>query len=95
VWVMCDPADIRALSMIRSPFSERPTVYLYDNYPGGVGFSEKIFNQYREIFSAARDLVTSCGCEVGCPSCVGPPLEVGESGKSGALSLLGWSLEGR
>ncbi len=94
VWVMCDPADIRALSMIRSPFSERPTVYLYDNYPGGVGFSEKIFNQYREIFSAARDSVSSCGCEAGCPSCVGPPLEVGESGKSGALSLLGWSLDG-
>ena len=95
VWVMCDPADIRALSMIRSPFSERPTVYLYDNYPGGVGFSERIFNQYREIFSAARDSVTSCGCEAGCPSCVGPPLEVGESGKSIALGLVNWSLAER
>jgi DEAD/DEAH box helicase domain-containing protein len=94
VWVMCDPADIRGLSMIRSPFSDRPTVYLYDNYPGGVGFSERIFNQYREIFSSARDYVSSCECEAGCPSCVGPPLEVGESGKPGALSLLGWSLQG-
>jgi DEAD/DEAH box helicase domain-containing protein len=92
LWVMCDPADIRALSMIRSPFSDRPTVYLYDNYPGGVGFSEKIFNQHEEIFASALELVTSCGCESGCPSCVGPPLEVGECGKSGALSLLRWSL---
>lgn len=95
VWVMCDPADIRALSMIRSPFSDRPTVYLYDNYPGGVGFSEKICNQHREILASARDLVTSCGCESGCPSCVGPPLEVGESGKSVALGLLNWSLAER
>jgi DEAD/DEAH box helicase domain-containing protein len=92
LWVMCDPRDIRTFPQVKSPFSDRPTVYVYDNYPGGVGFSQKLFFLSKEMWQACRDMIRSCGCEDGCPSCVGPQLEVGERGKVGALKLTQWLL---
>lgn len=65
-----------ALAQLQS-FS--PTVYLYDNFPGGVGLSEPLFNRQGELLSHAISLVSSCGCAAGCPSCVGPILEQGLS----------------
>ncbi|MGB8657882.1 MAG: DEAD/DEAH box helicase [Candidatus Zixiibacteriota bacterium] len=88
LWVMCDPKDIRSFPEVKSPFSDRPTVYVYDNYPGGVGFSKKLFDQSEEIWKACEEMIRSCGCTDGCPSCVGPQMEVGERGKQGALKLL-------
>ncbi len=56
--------------------SERftPTVYLYDNYPGGVGLSAPLFRAQRELLHEARELVGACACRAGCPACVGPVL---------------------
>ncbi len=89
VYLMCDPADIRALSMIRSPFSQQPTIYLYDTYPGGIGLSFKLFNDPRPTLEAALDLVQRCECESGCPSCVGPAMGVGLAAKNHAMKILG------
>lgn len=86
--VMCDPTDIRAIGMLRAPFSERPAVYLYETYPGGVGFSEKLYTHHGRILQAALELIGQCPCKDGCPSCVGPGLEIGEMGKSGAVRLI-------
>jgi DEAD/DEAH box helicase domain-containing protein len=88
LWVMTDPRDLRTIPMLRSPFSSRPTVYIYEHTPGGVGYSRKIFNLHDELLKAARGLIQSCGCASGCPSCVGPVLEVGEKGKESALQIL-------
>lgn len=52
----------------------RPAVFLYDNYPGGVGLSAPLFDRRHTVLRDARDLVTACGCEAGCPACVGPIL---------------------
>ena len=87
VQVLCDPTDIRAQAMVRAPFSDRPTIYLYEVYPGGVGFSEKLYTHHSRLLEAAISLLTSCECKEGCPSCVGPALEVGAHGKPGALQL--------
>ena len=87
VQVLCDPTDIRAKAMVRAPFSDRPTIYLYEVYPGGVGFSEKLYTHHSRLLEAAISLLTSCECKEGCPSCVGPALEVGAHGKPGALQL--------
>lgn len=92
LWVMCDPRDIRAFPQVKSPFSDRPTLYIYDNYPGGVGFSQKLFHLSGEMWRACRDMIRSCGCADGCPSCVGPQMEVGEGGKAGASRLIDWLL---
>lgn len=72
VYLMCDPGDIKVVYQVRSTFTKRPTVYIYDNYPGGVGFSEKLFELHNELYSTARDMISRCPCESGCPSCVGP-----------------------
>jgi DEAD/DEAH box helicase domain-containing protein len=90
LWVMCDPRDIRTFPQIKSPFSDLPTIYVYDNYPGGVGFSEKLFHLSPELWKACGEMIQACGCDGGCPSCVGPKLEVGEKGKEGALKLIRW-----
>jgi len=87
VQVLCDLTDIRASAMVRAPFSDKPTIYLYETYPGGVGFSEKLFTHHVRLLDAAISLLTGCSCKEGCPSCVGPALEVGSHGKPGALKL--------
>ncbi|MBI2434237.1 MAG: DEAD/DEAH box helicase [Candidatus Hydrogenedentes bacterium] len=87
VQVLCDPHDIRAQAMLRAPVSEKPTIFLYESYPGGVGFSEKLFSHHHRMIDASISLLTGCSCKEGCPSCVGPALEVGEYGKRGALKL--------
>jgi DEAD/DEAH box helicase domain-containing protein len=87
VQVLCDVMDIRAHAMLRAPFSDRPTVYLYEIYPGGVGFSNKLYTHHNRLLDAAISLLKQCACKEGCPSCVGPALEIGQHGKNGALKL--------
>jgi DEAD/DEAH box helicase domain-containing protein len=87
-YVMADPADLRTIPMIRATFSKRPTIYIYDAYPGGVGFSRKLFYVHEDLLSAAKNLIMECACTAGCPSCVGPAEETGEKGKISALKLL-------
>jgi len=92
LWVMCDTRDLRSISQVRAPFTERPTVYIYENIPGGVGLAEKIFAEADKLFEAGLEHVRKCPCVSGCPSCVGPPLEVGEHGKEGVVKLLEYML---
>ena len=93
VQVLCDPTDIRQTAQLRSPFTEQPTIYLYESYPGGVGLSEKLFTHHEPLLKAAISLLAQCSCTEGCPSCVGPALEVGAHGKQGALTLAKLALE--
>lgn len=88
VFLMCDPRDIRPVVQVRAPFTEQPTVYLYDVYPGGTGLADKLYTADNEIMRAALDVVSRCPCAHGCPACVGPPAEVGESTKALAKTLL-------
>jgi len=70
-----------------------PTVYLYDNYPGGMGQSEPLWKRQRELVVRARELVERCDCRAGCPACVGPVLAAQEdeetTPKALALRMLG------
>jgi DEAD/DEAH box helicase domain-containing protein len=47
-------------------------LFLFDVQPGGVGLSEHIFHRAGHLLGQARDLITGCSCENGCPACVGP-----------------------
>lgn len=89
VFIMADPADLHATAMLRSPFTGKPTLYIYDAFPGGVGYAPRIFEQFEEICQAARRHLTKCPCEKGCPSCVGPAVESGSTARKGAAWLLG------
>ncbi|MCE7032299.1 DEAD/DEAH box helicase [Lysobacter sp. GX 14042] len=55
-----------------------PTVYLYDNFPGGVGLSEPLWTRQAELLRLAVELVGRCDCKAGCPACVGPVLAADE-----------------
>jgi len=69
-----------------------PTLFLYDNYPGGIGLSAPLHENRDRVVADARQLVQACDCRHGCPSCIGPILasdEVrGHSPKEAALKVL-------
>jgi DEAD/DEAH box helicase domain-containing protein len=56
-----------------------PTLFLYDNYPGGVGLSLPLFERREELRGGAIGLIEACACKAGCPACVGPILAGDES----------------
>ena len=73
--VMCDPRDLGvSITEDLAGKTFEPNLFLYDNYPGGIGQSAALFKLTRTMLEGAERLLGSCGCEVGCPSCVGPIL---------------------
>jgi DEAD/DEAH box helicase domain-containing protein len=69
------------------PFS-RPRIFVYDNYPGGIGFSAPLYEMHDELLTSTRRLIADCPCEIGCPSCVGPVGSIGPLAKTAALRIL-------
>jgi DEAD/DEAH box helicase domain-containing protein len=65
-----------------------PNLYIYDAYPGGVGFSEPLYRDYKTLLERTRELIGACPCENGCPSCVGPAGGRSEKTKDVALAIL-------
>jgi len=86
--LMCDPRDLGVLAQVQAPFTGRPTLYLYDAVPGGVGLTERLFTLVDQLVRACREAVDSCPCVDGCPACVGPAIEVGARGKATVSELL-------
>jgi DEAD/DEAH box helicase domain-containing protein len=65
-----------------------PRVFIYDNYPGGIGFSEPLYRMHPALIAATRRLIADCDCESGCPGCVGPVGNTGSLAKAAALRIL-------
>jgi DEAD/DEAH box helicase domain-containing protein len=65
-----------------------PNLYLFDAYPGGIGFSEPLFRTHELLVHKTRELIAACGCEQGCPSCVGPAGDLAPRAKEAALAIL-------
>jgi len=68
--------------------SASPTIFLYDAYPGGIGFSEPLFGMHDMLVEKTSALIDGCPCQSGCPSCVGPEGATGPLAKAAALRLL-------
>jgi DEAD/DEAH box helicase domain-containing protein len=94
LYLMSDPRDIGVVSEVKSSLSKLPTITIYDNAPGGLGFSEGLYNLHDTLLAAAHDLVSACRCSRGCPSCIGPVVEAGENAKGSCLRLLDLLLAG-
>ena len=75
-----DPAEMKE-------FFE-PNLYLYDAYPGGIGFSEPLYRVHELLLERTRELIAACPCDNGCPSCVGPAGMKSERTKEAALAIL-------
>ncbi|WP_274609581.1 DEAD/DEAH box helicase [Priestia megaterium] len=85
--VMCDPSDLHVVPQIKAVHNEQPTIFLYDRYPGGIGLSDKVYEQMNDVLNQTNQLIVNCSCESGCPSCIGMEAQ-GECAKSDALVLL-------
>jgi DEAD/DEAH box helicase domain-containing protein len=89
--VMCDPRDLGVSiteDIAGALTAFEPNLYLYDNYPGGIGQSAALYKLAPRLLDGAAKLLAACPCEAGCPSCVGPVGEVGERGKEVAERIL-------
>ena len=47
------------------------SLFIYDKYEGGLGYSEKIYELIPEVIDHAIQMVKGCSCEDGCPACLG------------------------
>ncbi len=65
-----------------------PNLYLFDAYPGGIGFSEPLFRAHSLLIQKTRELIQACPCDAGCPSCVGPAGDLALRAKEAALAIL-------
>jgi DEAD/DEAH box helicase domain-containing protein len=87
--IMCDREDVSLLTESRSVLNDNgPAILIYDNIPGGLGLSRKLFERRIFWIDRAIEMIKDCPCESGCPACVGPVGEPGYGGKKEALELL-------
>ncbi len=87
--VMCDSQDLGVHADPQSPLGKgRPTVVVFEHIPAGLGLSKRIFDRHGELLASARDLISTCSCQTGCPSCVGPGGELGSGSKKETLAIL-------
>jgi DEAD/DEAH box helicase domain-containing protein len=70
---MCDRWDIGGLSTNVHFQTGRPTIFIYDGHPGGVGIARRGYEEFERLVGDAARLVGECPCEEGCPSCVQSP----------------------
>ncbi len=70
---MCDRWDIGGLSTNVHFQTGKPTIFIYDGHPGGVGIAERGFERFDRLVADALRLVSECPCRAGCPSCIQSP----------------------
>jgi DEAD/DEAH box helicase domain-containing protein len=73
LWAMCDRWDIGGLSTNSHADTGRPTIFVYDGHPGGVGIAERGFDRFEDWVADTARMLAACPCSDGCPSCVQSP----------------------
>jgi DEAD/DEAH box helicase domain-containing protein len=73
---------------IPDALASEPKIFIYDNYPGGIGFSRPLYDMHLLLLDRTRELIDGCPCESGCPSCVGPEGHTGPHAKAVASRIL-------
>ena len=87
--LMCDARDVGlSVNAGETDGDDTPRIFIYDAYPGGIGFSAPLWGMQQELLSKTSALIAGCECETGCPMCVGPIGETGPLAKTVALRLL-------
>ncbi|MFO8060629.1 MAG: DEAD/DEAH box helicase [Bacillota bacterium] len=88
LFLYCDPRDLYVVPEIRSPQTKRPTIFVCDAYPGGIGLAERLYGVHDDLMQTCAEVMRGCSCERGCPSCVGAAGEVGALAKESAGRIL-------
>ena len=71
LYLMCDRGDLIVKGHERDPHFRRPTLFVADNVPGGIGLAEALFDMGKDLFRACLDALSNCKCSWGCPACIG------------------------
>ena len=71
--VMCDRFDIGGLSTNYHPDTQEATIFIYDAYEGGIGICEKAIEVFKNLAQSTENLIKTCQCDDGCPSCIYSP----------------------
>ncbi len=91
LFTICDRWDVGGVSTPLQAETGRPTIVIYDGYPGGAGIAELGYDNADRHLAATLDVIGSCPCEDGCPSCVQSP-KCGNGNepldKAGAVAML-------
>nr|BBH86936.1 hypothetical protein KTC_16870 [Thermosporothrix sp. COM3] len=92
LFVLGDRRDVGGLSIVpMHPQTKRATIFIYDGFPGGVGYCDQAFLSWKELARATLDMLTACTCASGCYSCIMSP-KCGNQNrpldKAGAIFLL-------
>lgn len=67
----CDHKDVHVVPQIKSVLDEKPTFFIYDSYPGGIGLAERMIDRFPELVEESIEQISLCPCMDGCPSCIG------------------------
>ena len=73
LFTICDRWDVGGVSTEWLPETDSPTVVIHDAYPGGAGIAELAFGVADSHLAATLEVLQSCPCVDGCPSCVQSP----------------------
>jgi DEAD/DEAH box helicase domain-containing protein len=92
--LMCDARDVGLSVNAGETDGDVPRIFIYDAYPGGIGFSAPLWGMQQALLAQTNALVASCECDTGCPMCVGPIGETGPLAKRVALRILEHLLAG-
>lgn len=71
--VMCDRFDIGGLSTNYHEDTQEASIFIYDAFEGGIGICEKAVEVFKDLTESTRQLLKTCQCENGCPSCIYSP----------------------
>ena len=73
LFTICDRWDVGGVSTEWLPETGAPTVVIHDAYPGGAGIAELAFGAADRHLAATLEVLRTCRCDHGCPSCVQSP----------------------
>ena len=73
IFAMCDRWDIGGLSTPLHPDTGEPTIFIYDGFEGGIGISETLYAEIKPLWEKTLQLIDTCECKDGCPSCIYSP----------------------
>jgi len=83
-----ETAPVGGRTAIPESLGDEPRIFLYDAFPGGIGFSVPLHAMHGDLLARTRELIAGCECDHGCPTCVGPIGETGPRAKTVALAIL-------
>lgn len=87
LFVQCDRSDLSVVPQVKAVHNDRPTIFIYDSYPGGIGLSERVYDILLSLLERTSEHVENCPCQNGCPSCIGAQDSLNE-GKRQVLKVL-------